>query len=372
MRHEIVAQQQEGRVEEGLQGGGPALVLLLAGEAQQILDDVRCPLGLLLDHRQRLPERRRYVGHLGQIVGEAHHRRERVIQVVRDAGNELADGGHLLRLDQLVLKPATLGLVIEEKDHRGSVRAADGDRTDRVGTLSGAKLDLAARSLLVQGPLKLGGPLGRRKRLPRAADQAGGRGVDQVGEGPIGPPDAAPDPRCRSPARWRPPPPATNAGRRRGDPPAGRFPGRCWPGSPGPPAGRGPPVRSDPAHCARRSLRLLYSLRPAARTANCPPDSGCAGKVPSASRESSPSGSTRAPGGRRAPAIAAGSGLGAARRAGNPARPRRDERGRARSRSARDSLARGAAERPPPRRGAACRPAHGRRRSLGVGPPGLP
>ena len=38
--HELVAEQDEGGVEQRAERGGPALVLLLAGEAQQVLDDV--------------------------------------------------------------------------------------------------------------------------------------------------------------------------------------------------------------------------------------------------------------------------------------------------------------------------------------------
>ena len=58
LRHELVAEQQERGVEQGLQRRGPPLVLLLAREAEQVLHDVRGPLGLLLDDRQRLAERR--------------------------------------------------------------------------------------------------------------------------------------------------------------------------------------------------------------------------------------------------------------------------------------------------------------------------
>ena len=52
--HELVPEQDERRVEQRLERGGAALMLLLPGEAQQVLDDVRRALGLLADDRERL------------------------------------------------------------------------------------------------------------------------------------------------------------------------------------------------------------------------------------------------------------------------------------------------------------------------------
>ena len=241
VRHEIVPEQQEGGVEQRLQRGGAPLVLLLPREAQQVLHDVRRPLGLLLDDGERLAQRRRDVGHLGEVVGEPDHRGERVVEVVGDAGDELADGGHLLRLDQLVLQPAALGLVVEEEDDGGPVGAANRHRGNRIGPLPGAKLDLAARSLLIQRPSGARWPT-RVGRTPARAGRSGWRAGRSPGRRRPGWPAGSGrrDPRCRSPVRWRPPPPARTAGRRRGDPPGGRSRARCWPGSPGPRAGRGP------------------------------------------------------------------------------------------------------------------------------------
>ena len=50
-----------------------------------------------------------------RIVREADHRGEGVVEVVGDAGDQLADGGHLFRLDELVLQSAPLGLIIEQE-----------------------------------------------------------------------------------------------------------------------------------------------------------------------------------------------------------------------------------------------------------------
>ena len=189
VRHELVAEQHEGGVEQGPERGGAALMLLLPREAQQVLDDVRRALGLLPDDRERLAQGRRHVGHLAQEIGEADDRGERVVEVVRDAGDELADGGHFFRLDELVLQSPPLRLIIEQEHQGGSVGAGNRHGGNRIGPLAGAELHLAARSLLLQGPLQLGGPLGGHEGLPGAADQARGRRVHQIGKGTVGPAD---------------------------------------------------------------------------------------------------------------------------------------------------------------------------------------
>jgi hypothetical protein len=189
--HELVAQQEEGRVQQGTERGGPPLVLVLAREAQQVLHDVGRPLGLLLDHREWLTQGRRHVGDFHQIIGKSYHRRERVVEVVGDAGDELPDGGHLLRLDELVLQAAPFGLIIKEEHDGRAVGTADRHRGHRVGPLPGPELDFAARSLLIQCPLQIRGPFRRNEGLPGPADQAGRRSVHQVRERPVGPPDPA-------------------------------------------------------------------------------------------------------------------------------------------------------------------------------------
>ncbi len=177
------------------------------------------------------------------------------------------------------------------------------------------------------------------------------------------------DPRCRSPVRWRPPPPARTAGRRRADPRGERSPARYWLGSPGLRAGRGLGAYSDRAHRGRRSSRLLYPWRSTARRASCPVlragETGSRREAVGRARRGA--GAPRFS--RHAPAGAADWARGPARRAWCRGRPRRDGRGRARSRWALGSPARDAAARPPPRHGAAYRPAPGRTRSPGAARP---
>ena len=45
---------------------------------------------------------------LGETLGPAEDCRERVVQFVRDAGDRLAESGHLLRLQQLLIQVARL------------------------------------------------------------------------------------------------------------------------------------------------------------------------------------------------------------------------------------------------------------------------
>ena len=81
--------------------------LALARERQQVADDPRgalrlaedrleAALGLLVDRSLRQP------------LGPGQDRRERVVQLVRDAGDRLAERGHLLGLQQLVIEVARL------------------------------------------------------------------------------------------------------------------------------------------------------------------------------------------------------------------------------------------------------------------------
>ena len=122
----------------GLERRGAPLVVLLAGEAEQVLHDVGGALGLLLNDGERLAQGGGDVGHFGEEIGEPDHRCERVVEVVGDAGDELPDGRHLFRLDQLVLQSPPFGLIIEQEHHGGPVGAANRHRGNGIGPLAGA------------------------------------------------------------------------------------------------------------------------------------------------------------------------------------------------------------------------------------------
>ena len=314
VRHELVAEQDERGVEQRPERGGAALMLLLPREAQQVL--ARCSTARSASSRmtrEGLAQGGRHVGHLGEEVREADDRGERVVEVVRDAGDELADGGHLFRLDELVLQTPPLRLIIEQEHEGGAVGAANRHGGNRIGPLAGAQVDLAARSLLFQGPLQIGRPFGRNEGLPGPADQAR-RAAHSPGRQTRGWPGGSGrrGPRCRGRGRWRPPPPARSAGRRRGGPPAGRSRARCWPGRPGPrSSARATAVRSGRARRGWPRRRLPWPRRRTARAASDPAPSAWAGGRPRATSGSRPSGRMSGP--RRSTSSSSG------RRSGRPA-----------------------------------------------------
>ena len=82
--------------------------LALAREGEQVADDARGALGFAEDRFEaaahRLVERRA----LREPLGPAEDRRERVVQLVRDAGDRLAERRHLLGLQELVIDVARL------------------------------------------------------------------------------------------------------------------------------------------------------------------------------------------------------------------------------------------------------------------------
>ena len=81
--------------------------LPLARERQQVADDARGALGFAEDDVDAAP--RRVVERLlGQPLGPAQDRRQRVVQLVRDAGDRLAERRHLFRLQQLLVEVARL------------------------------------------------------------------------------------------------------------------------------------------------------------------------------------------------------------------------------------------------------------------------
>ena len=96
---------------------------LAAGEGEQMLDQLAAAFRRLVDQFGRLLQRRLMRKTRDQRFGGAGDHRQHVVEVVRDAAGELADGVELLRLQQLVLGFARGGgVVIDQR------RAADGAR----------------------------------------------------------------------------------------------------------------------------------------------------------------------------------------------------------------------------------------------------
>ncbi len=88
--------------------GGPEVLQLhfrrgLPGKLQQIGDDGVGPPGVVADGREVLARLGVEFGVVTQFVGHANDDRQRILHVVHNPGGELADGGQLFRLDELLL-----------------------------------------------------------------------------------------------------------------------------------------------------------------------------------------------------------------------------------------------------------------------------
>ena len=97
---------------------------LPAREGQQLAHQAGRPVAVLLDLHDVLEGRigRPVVGQ--QQVGIAQDRGQDVVEVMRDAAGQLADGLHLLRLDEAFLQGALLGRVEREDVDVGRLAAA--------------------------------------------------------------------------------------------------------------------------------------------------------------------------------------------------------------------------------------------------------
>ena len=116
---------------------------LAARERQQLAHEARRAIGVLLDLHDVLEGRigRPVVGQ--QQVGIADDGGQHVVEIVRHAAGELADGLHLLRLREALLQRALLGRVEREDVDVGLVGAVLGRRDEEAR--GGALLALQRR-----------------------------------------------------------------------------------------------------------------------------------------------------------------------------------------------------------------------------------
>ena len=85
--HQLVAEQRQRGRENRPDRLHLALALLAAREREEVLDDRRGALRFLADHLQRLGEGRRDLARLREEVRQAHDGSERVVEIVRHAGD---------------------------------------------------------------------------------------------------------------------------------------------------------------------------------------------------------------------------------------------------------------------------------------------
>ena len=98
------------------------LLRLLAREAEQLGDETGGAVRRRLDVLDVLVGRIARPMRLQQQIGKADDRRQHVVEVVRDAARELADGLHLLRLRDAAFERLLLGRVDDVERRRGAAR----------------------------------------------------------------------------------------------------------------------------------------------------------------------------------------------------------------------------------------------------------
>src|SRR5262249_52682344 len=127
------------------------------------------------------------LGLLEQELRQPEDREERVVDLVRDTGRELADRGELAALDELLLEPALAGeggVEAEERDRRAIV-AVDRVRLDLDGDRMAVAVaeDARVAAVLRERPRRL--VLGPPRVRVAAADDLGRVAADELAEGAV-------------------------------------------------------------------------------------------------------------------------------------------------------------------------------------------
>ena len=107
------------RVDVGLLG----FERLLAGERKQMLGEIRAACGGLVDHPRDGGELRFVLDGIGQDFDRPGDDGEDIVEIMRDAAGELADGLHLLGLPDAVLGRDLVGEVAHEAVEHEAVAA---------------------------------------------------------------------------------------------------------------------------------------------------------------------------------------------------------------------------------------------------------
>src|SRR5687768_12143669 len=109
-RAQPVGAQAEGLLDDGVEVDGAVTRPRLAGEDEEVADDASSATCLLLDQADRL--RLLLAGEplLQEELGERGDPGQRIVDLVGDAGDELAEGDELLGLAELLLEAPLLDL----------------------------------------------------------------------------------------------------------------------------------------------------------------------------------------------------------------------------------------------------------------------
>ena len=117
MQLELVHDEQRGARGDVVEIHRRLLGHALSREREEVAHDAAGPLGLVVDDPQVLARNVGMQLPLEQQLGQAGDGGQRVVELVGHAGDELADGRHLVVLDELRLHDALLGDVLDQQDH---------------------------------------------------------------------------------------------------------------------------------------------------------------------------------------------------------------------------------------------------------------
>ena len=129
---------------------------MLPAEGEQLSREDRGPAGRTSDFANVIGDRAFHAELVEKQVAIAEDRREKIIEVVRDAAGELAKGLHLLRTDELILQLLARGHV-HERSHEADGRAggiADDQRAFEqveVGPIGVAKAVFSSPMIALSG-----------------------------------------------------------------------------------------------------------------------------------------------------------------------------------------------------------------------------
>ena len=117
----VVGAQQQGPPDQVVDLHGLALRRHLARKTQQVLDNLLGPLSLVDDDLELAARGLRHPRLLHQQIGEAQDGGQRIVDLVGNSGNQLADRSHLFRLHQLRLQQQFIGDIAHHHDDRVDV-----------------------------------------------------------------------------------------------------------------------------------------------------------------------------------------------------------------------------------------------------------
>ncbi len=107
-----------------------ARVSVLTGECEQLADEVRCAIGVLLDLHDVGKRRVARLMPQQQQVAETDHRRQQIVEIVGDTAGQLSDGQHLLGLGELNLE-TLLVRRFDQMEHEAGARGVfEGTRVE--------------------------------------------------------------------------------------------------------------------------------------------------------------------------------------------------------------------------------------------------